>query len=114
MSAIRLARGATGRDELIKFEGCYHGHSDSLLVSAGSSALAGGCPSSAGVPADIARHTLTAQFNDLDSVEALLAAHPNEVAAVIVEPVAANMAWWAPPPAFLQGLRTLCERMALC
>ena len=110
MSAIRLARGATGRDELIKFEGCYHGHSDSLLVSAGSSALAGGCPSSAGVPADIARHTLTAQFNDLDSVEALLAAHPNEVAAVIVEPVAANMGVVGPAPGFLQGLRTLCDR----
>ncbi|MGI6028105.1 MAG: glutamate-1-semialdehyde 2,1-aminomutase [Candidatus Heteroscillospira sp.] len=110
MSAIRLARGATGRDELIKFEGCYHGHSDSLLVSAGSSALAGGCPSSAGVPEDIAKHTLTAQFNDLDSVESLFNAHPDSVAAVIVEPVAANMGVIGPASGFLEGLRALCDK----
>ncbi len=110
MSAIRLARGATGRDELIKFEGCYHGHSDSLLVNAGSSALAGGCPSSAGVPEDIARHTLTAQFNDLASVESLLDAHPGAVAAVIVEPVAANMGVIGPDKGFLEGLRALCDK----
>lgn len=110
MSAIRLARGATGRDKLIKFEGCYHGHSDSLLVSAGSSALAGGCPSSAGVPADVARHTLTAPYNDLKSVENLLDAYPGQVACVIVEPVAANMGVTAPKPGFLQSLRDLCDR----
>ena len=110
MSAIRVARGATGRDLIIKFEGCYHGHSDCMLVQAGSSALAGGCPSSAGVPEGTAKDTLTAQFNDLDSVEALLLAHPDQVAAVIVEPVAANMGVVGPAPGFLQGLRTLCDR----
>lgn len=110
MSAIRLARGATGRDKIIKFEGCYHGHSDCLLVSAGSSALAGGCPSSAGVPADIVKHTLTAQYNDLSSVEALFAAWPGEVACVIVEPVAANMGVAGPRPGFLEGLRQLCDQ----
>ncbi|MDO5399561.1 MAG: glutamate-1-semialdehyde 2,1-aminomutase [Eubacteriales bacterium] len=109
MSAIRLARGATGRDKIIKFEGCYHGHSDCLLVSAGSSALAGGCPSSAGVPEDIVRHTLTAQFNRLDTVEDLLKEYPGQVACVIVEPVAANMGVVGPEPGFLQGLRNLCD-----
>ena len=110
MSAVRLARGATGRDKLIKFEGCYHGHSDCLLVNAGSSALAGGHPSSAGVPEDIVKHTLTAQFNDLPSVEALLEAWPGQVACVIVEPVAANMGVVGPAPGFLQGLRQLCDK----
>lgn len=110
MSAIRLARGATGRDKIIKFEGCYHGHSDCLLVNAGSSALAGGCPSSAGVPEDIVKHTLTAQFNDLNSVECLLEANPGQVACVIVEPVAANMGVVGPEPAFLPGLRALCDK----
>ena len=110
MSAVRLARGATGRDKIIKFEGCYHGHSDCLLVNAGSSALAGGRPSSAGVPEDIVRHTLTAQFNDLGSVEALLDRYPGEVACVLVEPVAANMGVVAPAEGFLQGLRALCDR----
>lgn len=110
MSAIRLARGATGRDKIIKFEGCYHGHSDCLLVGAGSSALAGGHPTSAGVPQDVVRHTLTAQFNDLDSVERLLEANRNEVACVIVEPVAANMGVVNPAPGFLSGLRTLCDK----
>ena len=110
MSALRVARGATGRDLIIKFEGCYHGHSDCMLVQAGSSALAGGCPSSAGVPEGTAKDTLTAQFNDLDSVEALLLAHPDQVAAVIVEPVAANMGVVGPAPGFLQGLRALCDR----
>ncbi len=109
MSAIRLARGATGRDKIIKFEGCYHGHSDCLLVKAGSSALAGGCPSSAGVPAGTAADTLTAQFNDLDSVKALLEEHPGQVAAIIVEPVAANMGVVGPAPGFLEGLRALCD-----
>ena len=110
MSALRLARGATGRDKLIKFEGCYHGHSDCMLVNAGSSALAGGHPSSSGVPVGAARDTLTAQFNDLSSVQALLEANRGEVAAVIVEPVAANMGVVGPAPGFLQGLRELCNQ----
>ena len=110
MSALRLARGATGRDKLIKFEGCYHGHSDCMLVNAGSSALAGGHPSSSGVPVGAAKDTLTAQFNDLSSVQALLEANRGEVAAVIVEPVAANMGVVGPAPGFLQGLRELCNQ----
>ena len=110
MSAIRLARGATGRDKLIKFEGCYRGHSDCLLVNAGSSALAGGHPSSAGVPEDIVKHTLTAQFNRLDTVEALFDEWPGQIACVILEPVAANMGVVAPSPGFLEGLRALCDR----
>ena len=110
MSALRLARGATGRDKLIKFEGCYHGHSDCMLVNAGSSALAGGHPSSSGVPVGAARDTLTAQFNDLSSVQALLEANRGQVAAVIVEPVAANMGVVGPAPGFLQGLRELCDQ----
>lgn len=109
MSALRVARGATGRDKLIKFEGCYHGHSDCMLVNAGSSALAGGHPSSSGVPEGAAKDTLTAQFNDLASVQALLEANPGQVAAVIVEPVAANMGVVGPAPGFLQGLRELCN-----
>ena len=110
MSAVRLARGATGRDKLIKFEGCYHGHSDCMLVNAGSSALAGGHPSSAGVPVGAAKDTLTAQFNDLDSVRELLEGNPGQVAAVIVEPVAANMGVVNPAPGFLPGLRQLCDQ----
>lgn len=110
MSAIRLARGYTGRNKIIKFEGCYHGHSDCMLVNAGSSALAGGHPSSAGVPVGAARDTLTAQFNDLASVEVLLEQNPGQVAAVIVEPVAANMGVVGPAPGFLAGLRALCDK----
>ena len=110
MSALRLARGATGKDKLIKFEGCYHGHSDCMLVNAGSSALAGGHPSSAGVPEGAAKDTLTAQFNDLDSVKALLEEHRDQLAAIIVEPVAANMGVVGPAPGFLEGLRTLCDQ----
>ena len=110
MSVLRLARGATGREKLIKFEGCYHGHSDCMLVNAGSSALAGGHPSSAGVPVGAAKDTLTAQFNDLDSVRALLEENPGQVAAVIVEPVAANMGVVGPAPGFLEGLRALCDQ----
>lgn len=109
MSAVRLARGYTGRDKLIKFGGCYHGHSDCMLVNAGSSALADGHPSSAGVPVGAAKDTLTARFNDLDSVEELLKQHPEQVAAVIVEPVAANMGVLGPAPGFLEGLRRLCD-----
>ena len=110
MSALRLARGATGRGKIIKFAGCYHGHSDAMLVKAGSGALTGGAPDSAGVPADIAADTLTASYNDLASVKALLLANPAQVAAVIVEPVAANMGVVPPQPGFLQGLRQLCDQ----
>ncbi len=109
MSALRLARGATGRGKIIKFAGCYHGHSDSMLVKAGSGALTAGTPDSAGVPKEMAEDTLTAEFNDLPSVRALLEANPGEVAAVIVEPVAANMGVVPPAPGFLQGLRQLCD-----
>jgi glutamate-1-semialdehyde 2,1-aminomutase len=109
MSAIRLARGHTGRDAIIKFEGCYHGTGDSLLVKAGSGALAFGTPSSAGVPADLARHTLVARFNDLPSVTALFEAHRDAIACVIVEPMPGNMNLVAPEPGFLAGLRTLCD-----
>ena len=111
MSALRLARGATGRDKIIKFEGCYHGHSDAMLVKAGSSAVAeGGRPSSAGVPADTAKDTLTAQYNNLASVSDLFAQYPGEIACVIVEPVAANMGVVGPNSGFLEGLRTLCDK----
>ena len=109
MSALRLARGATGRSKIIKFAGCYHGHTDAMLVKAGSGALTGGAPDSAGVPAEIAGDTLTANYNDLSSVEALLKANPGQVAAVIVEPVAANMGVVPPQPGFLQGLRKICD-----
>ena len=109
MSALRLARGATGRSKIIKFAGCYHGHTDAMLVKAGSGALTGGAPDSAGVPAEIAGDTLTANYNGLSSVEALLKANPGQVAAVIVEPVAANMGVVPPQPGFLQGLRRLCD-----
>lgn len=109
MSALRLARGATGRSKLIKFAGCYHGHCDAMLVKAGSGALTGGAPDSAGVPAELAGNTLTAQYNDLASVRRLLDANPGQVAAIIVEPVAANMGVVPPQPGFLQGLRTLCD-----
>ena len=109
MSALRLARGATGRSKIIKFAGCYHGHTDAMLVKAGSGALTGGAPDSAGVPAEIAGDTLTASYNDLASVDALLRANPGQVAAVIVEPVAANMGVVPPQPGFLQGLRKLCD-----
>lgn len=109
MSAIRLARGATGRDKIIKFTGCYHGHSDSMLVKAGSGALTGGCPDSGGVTARVAGDTLTADYNDLNSVKVLLDANPGQVAAVIVEPVAANMGVVPPARGFLEGLRTLCD-----
>ena len=109
MSAIRLARGYTGRDSIIKFEGCYHGHSDSLLVKAGSGALTQGVPNSAGVPAAFAKHTLTLPFNDIDAVKQLLADVGQEVACIIVEPVAGNMNCVPPAPGFLQGLREACD-----
>ena len=110
MSALRLARGATGRDKIIKFEGCYHGHSDCMLVKAGSSAIAGGCPDSAGVPEGTAKDTLTAQYNDLNSVSRLFQENPDRIACVIVEPVAANMGVVGPDSGFLEGLRTLCDQ----
>ena len=110
MSAIRAARGFTRRDDVIKFAGCYHGHSDGMLVKAGSGALTHGEPDSAGVPADVAQHTLVAEYNDLASVEAIFAAHPDSVAAVIVEPVAANNGVIPPAPGFLAGLRELTTR----
>ncbi|MEG9499292.1 glutamate-1-semialdehyde 2,1-aminomutase [Mannheimia indoligenes] len=110
MSAIRLARGYTGRDKIIKFEGCYHGHSDSLLVKAGSGALTLGQPSGPGVPADFAKHTLTCTYNDLDSVKAAFEQYPNEIACLIVEPIAGNMNCIPPQEGFLQGLRELCTQ----
>ena len=110
MSAIRLARGYTGRDKIIKFEGCYHGHSDSLLVKAGSGALTLGVPSSPGVPAALADHTLTLAYNDLDSVRETFAQLGEQVACIIVEPVAGNMNCVPPLPGFLQGLRDLCDQ----
>ncbi|KLV04372.1 glutamate-1-semialdehyde aminotransferase [Photobacterium aquae] len=109
MSAIRLARGFTGRDKIIKFEGCYHGHADCLLVKAGSGALTLGQPSSPGVPADFAKHTLTCTFNDLDSVREAFVENPDQVACIIVEPVAGNMNCIPPVPGFLEGLRTICD-----
>ena len=110
MSAIRLARGYTGRDKIIKFEGCYHGHADSLLVKAGSGALTLGQPDSPGVPADFAKHTLTCAYNDLNSVKQTFAQYPHEIACVIVEPVAGNMNCILPQQGFLQGLRELCDQ----
>ena len=110
MSAIRLARGYTGRDSIIKFEGCYHGHSDSLLVKAGSGALTLGVPSSPGVPAAFAQHTITLPFNDIDAVAAYLAEHGQEIACIIVEPVAGNMNCVPPAAGFLEGLREQCDK----
>ena len=109
MSAIRLARGFTHRDKIIKFEGCYHGHADCLLVKAGSGALTLGQPNSPGVPADFAKHTLTCTYNDLDSVRAAFEQYPHEIACIIVEPVAGNMNCIPPHADFLPGLRALCD-----
>ena len=109
MSAIRLARGHTGRAKIVKFEGCYHGHSDSLLVKAGSGALTLGEPSSPGVPTGLAEHTVTLQYNDSDQVRASFAEIGNEIACVIVEPVAGNMNCILPLPGFLETLRELCD-----
>lgn len=108
MSAIRAARGYTGRDKIVKFMGCYHGHSDALLVQAGSGVMTAGIPDSAGVPAGCTKDTLSAVYNDADSVKALFQAFPGEIAAVIVEPVGANMGVVPPQPGFLQALRSLC------
>jgi glutamate-1-semialdehyde 2,1-aminomutase len=110
MSAIRLARGATGRDKIVKFEGCYHGHGDSFLIKAGSGALTLGVPSSPGVPASLASDTLNANFNDLDSVSRLFEQYPGLIAALIVEPVAANVGVILPNEGFLEGLLALTKK----
>jgi glutamate-1-semialdehyde 2,1-aminomutase len=110
MSAIRLARGYTGRDKIIKFEGCYHGHSDSLLVKAGSGALTLGVPSSPGVPAALADHTVTLTYNDIDGVKAAFAELGEQIACIIVEPVAGNMNCVPPIPGFLETLRSQCDQ----
>ncbi len=110
MSAIRLARGYTGRDKILKFDGCYHGHADSLLVKAGSGAATFGVPTSPGVPADFAKLTLTAVYNDLDDVKAMVDANKGEIACIILEAIAGNMGCVPPAPGFLQGLRDLCTK----
>ncbi len=110
MSAIRLARGFTGRDRIVKFEGCYHGHSDALLVKAGSGTLTLGVPTSPGVPAAVAAHTSTLTYNDIAGVEKAFESIGNETAAIIVEPVAGNMNCILPEPGFLEGLRAICDQ----
>lgn len=107
MSAIRVARGYTGRDKILKFSGCYHGHADALLVKAGSGAATFGVPDSPGVPADFAKHTLTAEYNNLDSVKKLIAENKDQIACIILEPIAGNMGTVPPRPGFLEGLREL-------
>lgn len=109
MSAIRLARAYAGRDKIIKFAGCYHGHSDALLVKAGSGAATFGVPDSPGVPGDFAKHTLTASFNDLQSVKKLVAENSGQIACIILEPIAGNMGTVPPREGFLEGLRALCD-----
>ena len=110
MSAIRLARGYTGRDKIIKFEGCYHGHSDSLLVKAGSGALTLGVPSSPGVPNSLADHTITLSYNDIEQVAAVFSEIGNQIACIIVEPVVGNMNCVPPIPGFLEELRSCCNK----
>lgn len=110
MSAVRLARGFTGRNLVIKFEGCYHGHSDAMLVKAGSGVATLGIPGSAGIPAETAMHTLALPYNDLAAVTAAFAAHPGQIACIIVEPVVGNAGTIAPAPGYLQGLRDLCTQ----
>ncbi len=110
MSAIRLARGVTGRDRIVKFEGCYHGHGDSLLVKAGSGALTLGVPTSPGVPSDLAQYTLTLTFNDLEGVEETFRVLGEQIACIIVEPIAGNMNCIPPVPGFLEGLRRVCDK----
>jgi len=109
MSAIRLARGHTGRDKIVKFEGCYHGHADSLLVKAGSGALTLGVPTSPGVPADLAQHTLTLEYNNIENVRETFAKVGEQIACIIVEPVAGNMNCIPPVSGFLEGLRQVCD-----
>ncbi|MEW6994067.1 glutamate-1-semialdehyde 2,1-aminomutase [Colwelliaceae bacterium MEBiC 14330] len=110
MSAIRLARGFTGRDKILKFEGCYHGHADSLLVKAGSGALTMGVPNSPGIPEDFAKHTLTVSFNNIEQVKEVFAKYADDIACIIVEPVAGNMNCIPPVKGFLEGLREVCDQ----
>ncbi len=110
MSALRVARGYTGKNKILKFEGCYHGHADSLLVKSGSGTITFGVPTSPGVPADTVKDTLVARYNDLDSVASLFAEYGDDIACIIVEPVAGNMGVVAPRPGFLQGLRDICDQ----
>ena len=110
MSAIRLARGFTGRDTIVKFEGCYHGHSDSLLVKAGSGALTFGIPSSPGVPPELAKQTLNLPFNDLEAATELLRQRGDSIACIIIEPITGNMNMIVPKPGYLEGLRELCDQ----
>jgi len=110
MSAIRLARGYTGRDKILKFEGCYHGHADALLVKAGSGALTMGVPNSPGIPEDFAKHTLTVSYNNLEQVKEIFAKYADEIACIIVEPVAGNMNCIPPVKGFLEGLREVCDQ----
>jgi glutamate-1-semialdehyde 2,1-aminomutase len=110
MSCVRLARGCTGRDKILKFEGCYHGHVDSLLVKAGSGALTHGQPDSAGVPAALADLTITVPFNDIEAVRSAFAVNPGQIAGIILEPVPANAGLYLPEPGFLEELRTICDR----
>src|SRR5512140_2483128 len=113
MSAIRAARGFTGRDKILKFDGCYHGHADSLLVKAGSGVATFGLPDSPGVPADLARLTLTVAYNDLAAVKDLAKSQGEQIACIIVEPVAGNMGCVPPDPGFLAGLREVCDQYGI-
>jgi len=113
MSAIRAARGYTGRTKMIKFEGCYHGHGDSLLVKAGSGAMTFGIPDSLGIPEDLAKHTLTASYNNLESVNVLITQYPEQIACIIVEPIAGNMGVVLPERGFLEGLRKICDEKGI-
>lgn len=113
MSAIRVARGYTGRNKIIKFEGCYHGHGDSLLVKAGSGGATFGIPDSLGVPEELARHTLTTQYNDLEGVKRLVNQYPDQIACIIVEPIAGNMGVVLPERGFLEGLRNICDEKGI-
>jgi glutamate-1-semialdehyde 2,1-aminomutase len=113
MSAIRAARGYTGRTKMIKFEGCYHGHGDSLLVKAGSGGMTFGIPDSLGIPEDLAKHTLTASYNNLESVNVLITQYPEQIACIIVEPIAGNMGVVLPERGFLEGLRKICDEKGI-
>ncbi len=113
MSAVRVARGVTGREKLIKFEGCYHGHADSFLIAAGSGAITNGVPDSPGVTRGVANDTLTAPFNDLAAVQLLVDANPGQIAALILEPVVGNMGLVLPKPGFLEGLRKICNETGI-
>ncbi|HSY61311.1 MAG TPA: glutamate-1-semialdehyde 2,1-aminomutase [Cytophaga sp.] len=113
MSAIRVARGYTGREKIIKFEGCYHGHGDSFLIAAGSGAVTMGVPDSPGVPQGVANDTLTAPYNDINAVKALVENNKNKIAAIIIEPVAGNMGCVLPKPGFLEGIRKICDQESI-